>query len=351
MIPLKPIEIFCGTGGVGKTTLASSRALYWSLKGKKVLLITIDPSRRLKEVLNLNDQKAGSIEKVDSLIFAPYLGKIENLELYAMLMSPKVVIEKINKKGNTENNLNNPIINILSRPYGGMNEIMAIIEVNEQINSKKFDVIILDTPPGKHFIDFLQAANKINQFFDQSFIDIFRYLGKSFETVKSKKISKMIFSKIISTGVKKLLHYLDRVTGADFVNQFIDAVVSLYRNKDVFLDALSLEEKLKQRKYSNWFLVTSVDQQKLIEAGKMQQDAVTFMHEDNYLAINKVLQPFLNGWNPTEDLYKNLKSSMEKKEFRIKEFSRNYFTNVIEFTEILESDPTAHICQLASEWK
>ena len=84
MIPLKPIEIFCGTGGVGKTTLASSRALYWALKGKKVLLITIDPARRLKEVLNLNDQKSGEIEKVNSSLFKPYLGDIENLEFFEL---------------------------------------------------------------------------------------------------------------------------------------------------------------------------------------------------------------------------------------------------------------------------
>ena len=59
------LEIFCGTGGVGKTTLAASRAKYLSGQGLKVLLITIDPSLRLKQVLNLANDCAGQVRKVN----------------------------------------------------------------------------------------------------------------------------------------------------------------------------------------------------------------------------------------------------------------------------------------------
>ena len=52
-IPQKQVELFCGTGGVGKTTIATARALNLAKQNKKVLLITIDPAKRLKQILNL----------------------------------------------------------------------------------------------------------------------------------------------------------------------------------------------------------------------------------------------------------------------------------------------------------
>lgn len=351
-IPLKPIEIFCGTGGVGKTTLATSRALYLGLQGKKVLLITIDPAKRLKQVLNLDDKKEGDIQKVSlsDISPSPQDTTTQHKTIDALLMSPLATLKRLAKQNTSLKNplehFENPILNILARPTSGMNEILAIVEVQHRLKSQEYDTIILDTPPGKHFIDFLQSSQKIKKFFDKSFIDIFHYLGKTSEAKPTK-----FMTKFFSKGIKKLLSYLEVVTGPDFVEVFIDAITILYQNKEGFLEALDFQNSLQQKEFSNWFLVTSVDQDKLQDAGAFKGQAIEFMHGDSFLVVNKSLLQAIETWTPQSKDLIEFKNSMLKKEDNIRNFASQSFDNVLYFPEISNTSPLSHVKQLSSAWE
>jgi len=336
----KSFEIFCGTGGVGKTTLATSRAVALASNDLKVLLITIDPARRLKDLLGLNDSNIGDICPVE----------INGTKLHALLMSPEKTIQRMASTNKTPELAQNRIIKILSKPYGGMNEILSLIEVQMQFESGKYDVIVLDTPPGEHFLDFLESISKIKTFFDQSFIELFSYI-----TQKTAKASKSLFrinfvNKILSGGLQKLLGYLQKVTDAKFIDDFIEAVKIIYESKAAFMKGISLQEKLKSRSECNWFLVTSVEQGKAEEALTMKEHAKSFMHQDHFLVLNKCLENELKEWAPIDEL-KSLKSSLETREVELKKSLKANFPTVLEFPEIMQLSPLEHVNMLTAKWK
>lgn len=336
----KSFEIFCGTGGVGKTTLATARALSLSNSGKRVLLITIDPAKRLKDLLGLQGDHTGEVTSVE----------LDGQKLHALLMSSEKTIQRMAQNYKTPDLASNRIVKILSKPYGGMNEILSMVEVQMQFDTGNYDVIVLDTPPGAHFLDFLDSLAKIRSFFNQNFVEIFNYLSQKTSRAGKKIMSFGIINRIVSGGVRKLLSYLQAVTGADFVDDFIEAIQIIYQSREAFMRGLNLQDRLKSKEACNWFLVTSVEQGKAQEAIEMKDHARQFIHQDHFLVLNKCLETELKDWAPSESDLVTVKNSLENRELNLKRQLRELFPQVLEFPEIISLSPNDHVQQLTQKW-
>jgi len=347
-LPVRSFDLFFGTGGVGKTTLATARAIQLANEGHRVLLMTIDPAKRLKDILGLSDDSAGELAIIERL---PEVGELK-VPLHALLMSPPRTIQRMGEVAGVKELSQNRIVEVLARPHGGMNEILALIELQMRLKDGNYDCVVLDTPPGPHFLDFLDGLEKIRKFFDQRFVEIFTSLGRrAIEAPAQKGLMSGLFDKVVGAGVNKLLSYLQKVTGERFVEDFLSALEVIYRSRSSFMQGLAMEERLSDPTKANWFLVTSVEQGKFHEALDIQKAAGKMHNREMFLVLNKTLSHELQDWHPAAGTAAfALRESLINKENLLRDKTRPHFAGIVDFPEILASSPTEHVKQLAHIW-
>ena len=165
----KRVVICAGAGGVGKTTLSAAVALGLAARGRRVALVTIDPARRLAEALGL-DALDNRPQPID-LARLQRSGVETRGELFAMMLDSKrtfdELIELLAPDPRTkEQILSNPIYGHISTAVAGSQEYTAIAKLFEIEHEQEYDVIVLDTPPSRHAIDFLEAPDRLTAFLE-----------------------------------------------------------------------------------------------------------------------------------------------------------------------------------------
>ncbi len=163
----KRIAVCVGSGGVGKTTLAAAIALRRALDGGKALVCTIDPARRLANALGL--ESLGNLEAhVPAHKFAA-AGLRPAGNLFAMMLDVKrtwddVVARHAPDRARQERIFKNRIYQQVSSALAGSQEYMAMEKLYELATERDYDLVVLDTPPTAHALDFLEAPDRILDF-------------------------------------------------------------------------------------------------------------------------------------------------------------------------------------------
>jgi anion-transporting ArsA/GET3 family ATPase len=163
----KRIAVCVGSGGVGKTTVAAAIALDRALRGGKVLVCTIDPARRLANALGLD--ALGNVEThvPDHKLLDAGLAPAGRL--FAMMLDVKrtwddVVARHAPDRARRERIYQNRIYQQLSSALAGSQEYMAMEKLYELATERDYDLVVLDTPPTAHALDFLDAPDRVLDF-------------------------------------------------------------------------------------------------------------------------------------------------------------------------------------------
>ena len=172
----KDICICAGSGGVGKTTTSAAIAAGMAASGLRVCVLTIDPAKRLADSLGLREL-GNEAERVDPELFAQHGIEMKG-ELWAMMLDAKATFDELVARQAPDDEsrdrvLNNRIYQQISNALAGSQEYMAMEKLFELHTDGRFDLLVLDTPPSRDALDFLDAPRRLTQFIEGRSLRVF----------------------------------------------------------------------------------------------------------------------------------------------------------------------------------
>jgi len=219
--PATRIVICCGSGGVGKTTTSAALALRAAERGRRVCVLTIDPARRLAQSLGLT-----ALDNTPRQV--PGIGT-DGGALFAMMLDMKrtfdEIVEQHAEPGRAQAILDNPFYQSLSSSFAGTQEYMAMEKLG-QLRARTsadgtvqpWDLIVVDTPPSRSALDFLDAPKRLGSFLDGRFIKIL---------LAPARVGGRAYVKVFSAGLGAVTGVLSKVMGAQVLTDLQTFVSAL----------------------------------------------------------------------------------------------------------------------------
>jgi anion-transporting ArsA/GET3 family ATPase len=203
MIERSSVIVCCGSGGVGKTTMAAVIGLEAARLGRRAVVVTIDPARRLADALGLPDGLAGTPQRVD---LGDHLD-VDGGELSAMMLDAPATFDALVRRhaedqDQVERILANRLYRNMVGAMSGTQEYMAAEMLHELHADDRFDLVVVDTPPSRNALDFLEAPDVLARFLDHR---LFRLL----------MLPTRSGLRLLGTASQPMLRAIGRVVGSD----------------------------------------------------------------------------------------------------------------------------------------
>lgn len=217
--PHTRIVVCCGSGGVGKTTTAAALGVRAAERGRRVVVLTIDPARRLAQSMGISelDNVPRQVKDVDESAGG---------ELHAMMLDMKRTFDEI-VEGHADADrsraiLENPFYQSLSAGFAGTQEYMAMEKLGQLRANDEWDLIIVDTPPSRSALDFLDAPKRLGSFLDGKFIRVL---------MAPAKVGGRAGMKFLNVGMSMMTGTLSKLMGGQLlrdVQTFVAAMDTMF---------------------------------------------------------------------------------------------------------------------------
>jgi anion-transporting ArsA/GET3 family ATPase len=215
--PATAIVVCCGSGGVGKTTTAAALGLRAAERGRKVVVLTIDPARRLAQSMGLTE-----LDNTPRVV----KGVSGSGELQAMMLDMKRTFDEVvlahADPERARQIMENPFYQSLSSGFAGTQEYMAMEKLGQLQAAGTWDLIVVDTPPSRSALDFLDAPNRLGSFLDGKLIRVL---------MAPAKVGGRSAMKFLNVGMSMFTGVLGKVLGANVlqdVSTFVAAMDSMF---------------------------------------------------------------------------------------------------------------------------
>ena len=217
--PRTRIIVCCGSGGVGKTTTAAALGLRAAERGRHVVVLTVDPARRLAQSMDLS-----SLDNTPRPV--PLPDAQDGGTLHAMMLDMKrtfdEIVEAHAEPDRAEQILANPFYQSLSSSFAGTQEYMAMEKLGQLRRTERWDLIVVDTPPSRSALDFLDAPQRLSRFLDGRLIKLL---------TAPTRVGGRAYLKVVNVGFGVITGIVTKVLGAQVlrdVQTFVSAFDTMF---------------------------------------------------------------------------------------------------------------------------
>ena len=245
--------ICCGSGGVGKTTVAASLALAGAQAGLRACVVTIDPARRLADALGLE-----TLPNVAHRVPVELDSATADGELWALMLDPKSTFDSLvaryaESPEQGERILENRLYRNISGALSGTQEYMAAEKLFELAEEGRFDLLVVDTPPSRNALDFLEAPARLTKFLD----------NRLFRMVVMPTRS---YLRAVSMAAQAFVRTVAKVVGAEVVDDAVSFFQAFEGMEEGFRDRAEKVDELLGGPNTAFVLVASARKDTVAEA-------------------------------------------------------------------------------------
>jgi anion-transporting ArsA/GET3 family ATPase len=208
--------VTCGPGGVGKTTTAAALGVAAARAGRRVVVVTVDPARRLADALGL--EAGAAADEPHCVTGVPGTSAADG-ELWALMLDARSTFDRLVREQTANPKqadaiLENPVYRAISGSLAGAQEYMAIERLHQLYTSGDWDVVIVDTPPSRHAIDLLEAPDRLISFL-------------SHPVYRTLTVGQRAFAKVTNAAASMFLWAVRRLAGPQIVEDTVEFFRSL----------------------------------------------------------------------------------------------------------------------------